>query len=530
MIKKFCARRVLSVLICAVLLAGSVLPLAMPAHAENTVFITDIELAFGSAEADKLEASGWSVMMVGLNVTSNTDKQVYIAYKTDGGSPVTNVLLAKDFGSSLKGKDGCSYTRAGDTDVDAGIGGGTGCLYFTREKAAGEPLVALQVLRSTSKALYTITNDGAELVKTASGVPADFERANKKAVLYLAMIRDGMVKPYVSDVGVVTDTDKWNAVYTACERGYNYYVDGDMDENAGTYTLLVYNRTADVKKAVTNITAVSEESVKAMEKEAAAQDLDGSSIKISNIDYSRISKKPIAAKTSYYLYVTKSTKAGNAVSMLTAQRIEEPQNILFGTWIDSYYSAEGVTDAHLYSVNESLFSKLRDDLTVLTQVPVKFLDNAPASQKTGTATSVSTAAAPETTTQAVTQGTVSEENPANAEEAGEPASEPTTEQTTQATSALTTEPTTEEEKENKIIGITMLTKKEGLPESVLQILGLNENIISSEEDDRRSERENKFGASVFTEHGGLAFAIGSAVIVAAGISAFVLYRKKKGAE
>ena len=529
MIKKFCARRVLSVLICAVLLAGSVLPLAMPAHAENTVFITDIELAFGSAEADKLEASGWSVMMVGLNVTPNTEKQVYIAYKTDGGSPVTNVLLAKDFGSSLKGKDGCSYTRAGDTDVDAGIGGGTGCLYFTREKAAGEPLVALQVLRSTSKALYTITNDGAELVKTASGVPADFERENKKAVLYLAMIRDGMVKPYVSDVGVVTDTDKWNAVYTACERGYNYYVDGDMDENAGTYTLLVYNRTADVKKAVTNITAVSEESVKAMEKEAAAQDLDGSSIKISNIDYSRISKKPIAAKTSYYLYVTKSTKAGNAVSMLTAQRIEEPQNILFGTWIDSYYSAEGVTDAHLYSVNESLFSKLRDDLTVLTQVPVKFLDNAPASQKTQSTTSITTTV-PETTTQAVTQEVGSEDTTANAESVSEPASETPTEQTTQATSALTTEPTTEEEKENKIIGITMLTKKEGLPESVLQILGLNENIISSEEDDRRSERENKFGASVFTEHGGLAFAIGSAVIVAAGISAFVLYRKKKGAE
>ena len=512
MIKKFCARRVLSVLICAVLLAGSVLPLAMPAHAENTVFITDIELAFGSAEADKLEASGWSVMMVGLNVTSNTDKQVYIAYKTDGGSPITNLILANDAGNSVKGKDGCTYTRAGQTDVDEGIGGGTGCVYFTRDKNAGEPLVALQVLRSTSKALYTITNDGAELVKTASGIPADLESANKKG-----------------QVGVVTDKDKWNAVYTACERGYNYYVDGDMDSVNGTYTLLVYNRTADVKKAVTNITAVSEESVKAMEKEAAAQDLDGSSIKISNIDYSRISKKPIAAKTSYYLYVTKSTKAGNAVSMLTAQRIEEPQNILFGTWIDSYYSAEGVTDAHLYSVNEALFASLRDDLTVLTQVPVKFLDNAPASQKTQTTTSITTTV-PETTAQAVTQEVGSEDTTANAESVSEPASETPTEQTTQATSALTTEPTTEEEKENKIIGITMLTKKEGLPESVLQILGLNENIISSDEDDRRSERENKFGASVFTEHGGLAFAIGSAVIVAAGISAFVLYRKKKGAE
>ena len=530
MIKKFCARRVLSVLICAVLLAGSVLPLAMPAHAENTVFITDIELAFGSAEADKLEASGWSVMMVGLNVTSNTDKQVYIAYKTDGGSPITNLILANDAGNSVKGKDGCTYTRAGQTDVDEGIGGGTGCVYFTRDKNAGEPLVALQVLRSTSKALYTITNDGAELVKTASGIPADLESANKKAVLYLAMIRDGIVKPYISQVGVVTDKDKWNAVYTACERGYNYYVDGDMDSENGTYTLLVYKRTADVKKAITNLTAVSEESVKAMEKEAASQGLNGSSIKISNTNYTRVSKNPIAAKNPYYLYATKNKKAGNAVSMLTFQKLEEPQNILFGTWIDSYYSAEGVTDAHLYSVNEALFASLRDDLTVLTQVPVKFLDSAPASQKTGTATSVSTAAAPETTTQAVTQGTVSEENPANAEEAGEPASEPTTEQTTQATSALTTEPTTEEEKENKIIGITMLTKKEGLPESVLQILGLNENIISSDEDDRRSERENKFGASVFTEHGGLAFAIGSAVIVAAGISAFVFYRKKKGAE
>lgn len=521
---KLFSRRVLSALMCAVIMAGMLISFAVFSHAQNTVFITDIKLAYGSDEADKLELSGWSVMMVGLNVSSNTDKQVYIAYKTDGSSPVTNVLLAKDSGSSLKGKDGCSYTRAGDTDVDAGIGGGTGCLYFTREKSAGEPLVALQVLRSTSKALYTITNDGAELVKTASGIPADLESANKKAVLYLAMIRDGIVKPYISQVGVVTDKDKWNAVYTACERGYNYYVDGDMDSENGTYTLLVYKRTADVKKAITNLTAVSEESVKAMEKEAASQGLNGSSIKISNTDYTRVSKNPIASKNPYYLYATKNKKAGNAVSMLTFQKLEEPQNILFGTWIDSYYSAEGVTDAHLYSVNESLFSKLRDDLTVLTQVPVKFLDNAPASQKTQSTTSITTTV-PETTTQAVTQEVGSEDTTANAESVSEPASETPTEQTTQATSALTTE-----EKENKIIGITMLTAKEGLPESVLQILGLGENEAQSEEDDRRSDRVNKFGASVFT-FGGITAIVAGVVIAAGAVAGAVMInnKKKKGA-
>ena len=499
----------------------------MLSHAENTVFITDIKLAYGSDEADNLEADGWSVMMVGLNVTSNTRNQVYIAYKTDGGSPITNLILANDAGNSVKGKDGCTYTRAGQTDVDEGIGGGTGCVYFTRDKNAGEPLVALQVLRSTSKALYTITNDGADLVRTNTGVPADFEKAGNKAVVYLAQIRDGIVKPYISEVGVVVDKDKWNAVYTACERGYTYYVDGDIDDKADTYTLIAYNRTEDAKKAITNITAVSEASVQAMEKDAAGQ-LNASAIKISDIDYSRISKTAISAKQPFYLYGTKSTKAGNAVSMLTFQHLEEPQNILFGTWVDSYYSAEGTTDAHLYAINEDLFSALRDDTTVFTQVPVKFLENTPSSQNTEATTS-STTQAPQPTTEAVTEEAGGESTQPSGEDGIEPATETATEQTTEPTSVVTTEPASEEEKEKKIIGLTMLTAKEGLPESVLKILGLSEADVNraAEENDQRSERINKFGASAFIKHGGLAITIGGAVIIAVGVVTFVYYKKKK---
>ena len=50
----------------------------------------------------------------------------------------------------------------------------------------------------------------------SDGAPADLEAVSETDVVYLAQIRDGIVRPYISEIGIVTDTDKWNAVYTAC--------------------------------------------------------------------------------------------------------------------------------------------------------------------------------------------------------------------------------------------------------------------------------------------------------------------------
>ena len=548
---KHLLRRILSVLTAFFLAAATVIPMAVPVYAQNSRFISEVMLAAGEAAAENLEKDGWSVMMTGLNRDVSADRQVYLAYKTNTGDPITNVMIANDAGESLIDHNGISYDRASETDVDEGVGGGAGCLYYTRDKKAGTPLVGFDILRSKEEPLYPITNDGAEIVRTVEGVPADLEMAAEKSVIYLAQIRDGIVRPYISEIGVVIDTDKWNAVYTACERGYHYYVDGDIDGSDDTYTLLVYKRTADVNQAVTNITAVSADAVKEMEERqilddaASSTDLTGDTIGISGIEYVRVSKNPIQAQKPYYLYQTKNTSAGNPVSMLYKEQLEEAQNFIFGTWAQEYFfSEDAATNAATFSANEDSYAQLCEDLTVCTKLPVQVLDSIPSVKTAEPVTEeTTTQKAEETTAEAPTNAVeetdaVEETEEASGEEteteaAAEEITEETTEETTVETET-TTEATTQTPagEEPAYINILMLTPRDGLPQSVAQITGLRDHLSETPitESDARSERNNELYASVFGK-GGPALVIGTIVIAAGVVSAIVIRKKKlKGAK
>ena len=537
---KHLIRRIMSVLIAVFLAVATAIPIAVPVYAQNTLFISEVTLAAGEAAAEKLEKDGWSVMMTGLNRDVSADKQVYLAYKTNTGDAITNVIIANDAGDSLKDNNGISYKRASETDADEGVGGGAGCLYYTRDKKAGTPLVGFDILRSKEEPLYPITNDGAEIVRNEKGAPADLESTEKKSVIYLAQIRDGIVRPYIAEIGIVTDTDKWNAVYTACERGYNYYVDGDIDGSDDTYTLLVYKRTADIKQAVTNITAVSVNAVKDMEEQQLADEtsesskkLTGDAIGISGIEYVRVSKNPVDAKTPYYLYQTKNTGAGNPVSMLYKEKLEEAQNFIFGTWAQEYFfSEDAATNAATFSANEDSYAQLCEDLTVCTKLPVQYLDSIPSVKTAEPVTEkTTTQKVEETTTKAQTDSVEETEETSEEESDTEAASEEITEETTEETTTekeTTTEATTQvPTEEPKYINILMLTPRDGLPQSVAQITGLRDNLSETPitESDARSERKNKLPASVFGK-GGPALVIGS-IVIAAGVVSAIVIRKKK---
>ena len=541
---KHLIRRIMSVLIAVFLAVATAIPIAVPVYAQNTLFISEVTLAAGEAAAEKLEKDGWSVMMTGLNRDVSADKQVYLAYKTNTGDAITNVIIANDAGDSLKDNNGISYKRASETDADEGVGGGAGCLYYTRDKKAGTPLVGFDILRSKEEPLYPITNDGAEIVRNEKSAPADLESTEKKSVIYLAQIRDGIVRPYIAEIGIVTDTDKWNAVYTACERGYNYYVDGDIDGSDDTYTLLVYKRTADIKQAVTNITAVSVNAVKDMEEQQLADEtsesskkLTGDAIGISGIEYVRVSKNPVDAKTPYYLYQTKNTSAGNPVSMLYKEKLEEAQNFIFGTWAQEYFfSEDAATNAATFSANEDSYAQLCEDLTVCTKLPVQYLDSIPSVKTAEPVTEKTTTQKVEkTTTKAQTDSVEKTEETSEEESDTEAASEEITEETTEETTTekeTTTEATTQvPTEEPKYINILMLTPRDGLPQSVAQITGLRDNLSETPvtESDARSERKNKLPASVFGK-GGPALVIGSIVIAAGVVSAIVIRKKKSEGE
>ncbi len=549
--------------------------------AANRRFISELRVETGEEAVAKLEADGWSVTMVGLNVTADPASQVYLAYKVNTGAALTNVIVSPDVGDSFKDKNGIVYNCVSHVDVDEGIGGGAGCLYATTDERIGSPLVGIDVLRGNSESddvLYPITNDGAEIVRTPSGTPADIEKGSETDVVYLAQIRDGIIRPYISEIGIVTDTDKWNAVYTACERGFNYYIEGDIDSSSGTYTIIGYDRTANASEAITNITAVSANAVKALED---AQIVDGSAektknvtaaaISISGIEYARVSSKPVEAKEPYYIYMTKDKKAGNPISMLYAETPNQAQNFLFGTWANAYFFSPGKTTAYTYSMNEDLYETLWEDQTVCSQLPVRLIDSFTATATTATGPNYSEESAEEPTTEepsveepsveepSVEEPSVEEpsaeepskeepskeepskEEPSAAESsAAEPsAAEPSAAESSAAESSAAESSAAESSAKesskpaaaaetagsDKYIDLTMLTPRDGLPDTAPSITGMRSDpSLPFVERTQRSERTNKFQASVFG-NSGLWVLIPVGVLVIAGM-AYIFYKKR----
>lgn len=590
--------RRLAAMLMSVLLAGAnIAPVQLKASAANTRFITELRVMAGENAVAELEEDGWSVMMVGLNVTPDPASQVYLAYKTNTGSPVTNVIVSPDVGDSYTDENGIVYSCVSHVDVDEGIEGSAGCIYATRDERAGSPLVGLDVLRSASDSedvLYPITNDGAEIVRTPNGAPADLENAENSGVVYLAQIRNGIVRPYISEIGIVTDTDKWNAVYTACERGYNYYVEGDIDGSSETYTIIAYDRTADSEAAITCIAAVSEKTVQSLEQSETAGQSSAAAISISGAQYVRVSSTPVSAEEPFYLYMTKDSAAGNPISMLYAEDYEQTQNFMFGMWANSYFFTPGKTTAYTYGMNEDAYMSLWNDQTVCTKIPVQLIDSvaaaeisdsseaapaeAPEAEGTPTeeaadegssaapAEDFSSGAAPaeesaaeasqadESPAEAESsvetdasseEASSSEESPAEASSADETSSEVSEADDTSSEDASSEEASSTEEADSeteeseapsepvpeenaRYIDLTMLTPRDGLPETAARLTGLNNDpfMFDYTERTQRSDRVNKYQASVFGSKAGIALIAGGVAV--AGAAAFVIYKKISG--
>ena len=515
--KHFKCRSLTSVLLTILLLATLIVPMTLPVNAARKRFITELRVEAGLDAVATLEGDGWSVMLVGLNVTPDPASQVYLAFKQDTGAPITNVMASPDVGDTLTDSKGIVYTCVSHVDLDEGIDGTAGCLYATTDERAGAPLVGLDVIRGDSAngdVLYPITNDGAEVVRTPSGAPADLENTENTGVVYLAQIRDGIVRPYISEIGVVTDTDKWNAVYTACERGFNYYVEGDIDNSTDTYTIIAYDRTANPEDALTSVTAVSEATIRQLEEE---QIIDSSTesgkhytvaaITISGASYIRVSSQPVSAETPFYLYMTKDRSAGNPVSMIYAETPEQTQNFMFGMWANSYFFSPGKTTAYMYCMNEDLYMTLWEDQTVCTKVPVPYLDGF--TRPIAVETSEENAADPETVSE------TAEESSGQPSDSGKETTDPA-------------KPEADGKSDHvKYINLTMLTPRNGLPASAGRITGMQDpDNIAFVERTQRSDRVNKFQASVFSGNLGIALIAGGVVI--AGAAAFVIIRKRSG--
>ena len=271
--------------LCALLTLCALLLCLLPqtAGAANVRFITDIRLAAGESGPDSLEAEGYSVMSLGLNAGAVGDEQVWLGFKLGEQTPVTNVLVIADAGEAYESPDGLRYVRAGAVDVEHGRGS-AGCVYYTTDERAGAPLVGLDILRAEEgEELLAIPNDGSEVVRRPDGTPAELEPGSETVSMYLAQIRDGLVKPYISELTTVTDADRRSAVYTAAAWGYDYFIDGDVDGARETYTIIAYKRTADPAQAITNLAAVAAGTVEALEAEQVSAPVEEEPVEIEEV-------------------------------------------------------------------------------------------------------------------------------------------------------------------------------------------------------------------------------------------------------
>ena len=121
MMKQLKLKRVISVFLALLFAVMLLVPTTLPASAANRRFITELRVEAGEEAVAALEEDGWSVTMVGLNVTADPASQVYLAYKMNTGSPITNVIVSPDVGDSLTDKNGVVYNCVSHVDVNEGI-------------------------------------------------------------------------------------------------------------------------------------------------------------------------------------------------------------------------------------------------------------------------------------------------------------------------------------------------------------------------------------------------------------------------
>jgi hypothetical protein len=546
-VKRTIAGRAFAIL--AALSAAALTVPAVPANAENILFISDVTVASGAEAAAELEENGWHVLSVGLNDSVSDEKQVYLGYKLNSGQAVTNLLIAPDSGDTLT-QDGITYTCAAHIDADENCGGGAGVVYYTKDGRAGSPLVGLNILKADVTAgeeLLAIPNDGAEIVRKPDGAPADLELHSDTTLMYLAQIRDGIVCPYVSEVVPICDTDRWNAVYTAAQFGYNYFAEGDIDSSPDTCTILAYKRTANAAEALTAITAVAAETVDALEQGAENEALTGNAVSISGIEYVRTSAKAIGNQQPYYLYSTKDSAAGNPISMIYANTPDEVSETLFGTWVSGYFGVKGVSNAYSFAVNEDAMQELQFDRSVCVRLPVQLLQSAepaevtastatqPESETTGTDTETTSAQTePETTSSETEQqnaDTNTETTSAETEQettVSETEQETTLSETEQETTSSASTQQAASDAVQQTVSVSFLTFRDGLPESLSVLNGLQSSSQRTPilDHTQRADRDSKYQASAFSK-GWYVLILGAAAFLIAVIAAFFI---RKSAE
>ncbi len=219
----------------------------------KTLYISELTVAVGEDAAATLEKNGYNILFQRMNLITDDEAPTFLAYKK-GGTAVTDIIVSGTKAQTISYKS-VTYNLVSGTSLNNGTDGAPLYLYYTKDAKAGDGISSLETVSgfSNKDEIIPLLNDGSSPVRTADGKLANLDKGIENCQLYLIKKSAESVRPYISDVRIVSGKSKSEAVIAAANSGCDYYLDYDMNKLDG-YTFVAYQRTAKKEDAVTSFT------------------------------------------------------------------------------------------------------------------------------------------------------------------------------------------------------------------------------------------------------------------------------------
>lgn len=318
------------------------------AFAAEQMCISQIKIESGDDAAEKLEASGFTVMVQNLNPLSG--ERMYLGYKL-GETAITDLIVSSEFKSNIS-VNSVNYSSVSPLNLNKGTGGRPVYLYSTTDEKAGSGIVSLTYLKDNKDGranLLDVFGDGSVPVRTVDGNAADFDEGINERDLFLLTVREKACLPYVSDIKIVKVNSSENAFKKIVSSGCNYFNREPIAEAGTESAYLCYNRTAADSEAV---------------RSAVISD----SPEIEGIAYQSAGSFNLNGENFNFCY-TKNKAAGNPVAEIVKGSLFNGSFTL-GEWAKSYFSGTpSSARSSLYS--EDAYNTLIESDEEFTQFHIK---------------------------------------------------------------------------------------------------------------------------------------------------------------
>lgn len=313
-------------------------------------YITELCVVKDSVALEKMVKKGYISIETNLNLDAKdldeNDGSVYILYKLGNKSNAITDIRVSNLSHEVLGK----YKRVSDISLNRGTNGRAIYLYYSKDKNTGEPLRAIRVgvnRNDSSKKEYidrAIANDGSISVrKIDSNKVANLDEGRKGMSIFLYMIKDTLMKPYIESIDVFTADNKEAAIGKIADAGYNYYLDENVSDTKKC-TLIGYEKTSDKKSAIRDIVIVKKDDYKA---------------------YKRVGK----LFDGKYLAYSKDEKLKSRIYDISYKDADTKFEIELSRWAEYYYKQ--ISPAmQAYLLEDSEYQRLKNNREICVKFPV----------------------------------------------------------------------------------------------------------------------------------------------------------------